>query len=137
MDNLPPITDEVLDECDALFTSSAWEGKAANEAEWRSQGQAVAWIDLKPTYVDCCAWGLFVPLPEPDHACIRIMRFVLLGGGQIRVQEKFAGPEHSVMQLDHNRNLDCPQCWDVFHYGRRLLIQAETGLVKVSGRLQG
>jgi hypothetical protein len=30
---------------------------------------------------------------EPDHACIRIIRFVLIGGGQIRVQEMFIDPK--------------------------------------------
>ena len=32
--------------------------------------------------------GYLRRLAEPEHACIRTIRFVLAGGGQIRVREK-------------------------------------------------
>jgi hypothetical protein len=135
--NIPELTDEELADCDALFTANAWEGKGQYEAEWRAQGQAVAWIDPKPHYINCCDWDHFGILREPEQACVRIMRFVLLGGGQIRVQEKFSAPGHRLMA--HHDFMNCRECWASYEYGRRLLIQAETpdGLVKVSGRLKG
>lgn len=109
---------------DQEFIDSAWSGKAKYEAQWRDEGRATAWIDPHPQWVNASDWDVYA-LTRPEIKTTRVLRFILLGGGQIRVTEKFFGPEDQT----------CKQC----RYGQRLLIKAETplGIVQVVGRIEG
>jgi hypothetical protein len=45
----PPLTAEESAEYDREWTASAWGGRAKYDAEWRRDGEAVAWIEPVPT----------------------------------------------------------------------------------------
>jgi Family of unknown function (DUF6011) len=75
------------------------------ELAWTKAGYCYAWmIDPEPTFCVAADWSmLFVDepdvhtfprpvlyaFPDPATPCTRILRFSLLGGGQIRTQEHF------------------------------------------------
>ena len=73
--------------------------KTEGEAKWRKEGYGITWVDLQPYWVSACDWMLW--LNDPKHECIRVMRFVLIGGGQIKVQERFyADPTTDLIRND-------------------------------------
>jgi hypothetical protein len=71
------------------------------EMNWSQLGHSFTWIDLEPTYTPVSDWsGIFsddcdsngcsmYAFPGPLKPCDRIIRFNLLGGGQIRSTEHF------------------------------------------------
>jgi hypothetical protein len=67
------------------------------ETKWQSSGWCFAWIDPEPTYCEAGDWRFLFDndgnythaFPAPAEPCNRIMRFSLLGGGQIRTTERF------------------------------------------------
>jgi Family of unknown function (DUF6011) len=65
------------------------------QGEWERKGLCFSWIDPEPTYCTASDWStLLTPdveeaFPDPKTPCIRIIRFSLLGGGQIRTIEHF------------------------------------------------
>jgi Family of unknown function (DUF6011) len=129
INNLPPLTDEESAAIDILFSESVVSEQRKLEAEFRAQGRVVVWIDQAPTYMDASSWDWYA-IESPTLPCKRIIRFILKGGGQIRVQEKFCeqdlGPGISPF-FGHD-----------FHYGIRLAIKAETpnGLVQTAGFIE-
>jgi uncharacterized protein DUF6011 len=133
---LPELTKEQLDEYEVEWIAAAWEGRAKYDAEWRSQGRAVAWIEPVPTHLSASGWDYYA-ISEPAQACIRIIRFVLRGGGQIRVQEMFCEPEYRILGEKHTMN--CPEWTKCYRYGRRLQVKAETpnGIRIAHGRIDG
>ena len=129
---VPRITDEELAQYEREWIASAWEGRAKYDAEWRGQGNAVAWIEPVPSHLTASGWDHYA-INEPDHACIRIIRFVLLGGGQIRVQEMFIDQKYRWEELNQ------PEVLKRYRYGRRLQVKAETpdGIRVAHGRIDG
>jgi hypothetical protein len=77
------------DEYEALWIESALESKAEAEAEWRRRGQTFAFVHPEPTYVSSADWWIYAVIPDPKAPCNRIIRFDLIGGGQIKSIEKF------------------------------------------------
>jgi hypothetical protein len=60
------------------------------------KGWCISWIDPEPTWATVSDWSMLFQketleyvFPDPDEPCIRILRFSLLGGGQIRAMENF------------------------------------------------
>jgi uncharacterized protein DUF6011 len=91
-DVVPHFTDEELptdEEFEARWIESALEDKADTEAEWLNQGMVFADIEPKPVYVTAIDWWLYADIPDPPAPCDRVLRFDLIGGGQIKVIEKF------------------------------------------------
>ena len=134
---LPEPTKEELDEYEKEWIAAAWRGRAEYDGEWRDQGKAVAWIEPVPTHLTASGWDWYALGGEPDHACIRTIRFVLLGGGQIRYQEKFCDLEYrSLMSSGSRFHPEYDAC---FRYGRRLQVKAETpdGIRIAHGRIEG
>src|SRR6516225_4221959 len=99
--------EEAYKRCQSLFASEqreldaherAWRRSALRhmqekQDEWEQKGLCFSWIDPEPTYCTVSDWSmLFIPdspdaehaFPDPQNPCIRIIRFSLLGGGQIR-----------------------------------------------------
>jgi hypothetical protein len=73
------------------------------EFKWKQRGDCFSWIDLAPDFWNVARWylllsssgGDYVEIPNPEFPCKRIMRFSMLGGGQIRTTEHFkATPAH-------------------------------------------
>jgi hypothetical protein len=63
--------------------------------EWEQRGLCFSWIDPEPTYCTVSDWSMLLTpdveeaFPDPKTPGIRIIRFSLLGGGQIRTTERF------------------------------------------------
>ena len=80
-----------------LWRRSALRRMQEKQDEWEQKALCFSWIDPEPTYCTVSDWSmLFTPdagaehaFPDPKTPCIRIIRFSLLGGGQIRTIEHF------------------------------------------------
>jgi hypothetical protein len=65
------------------------------ENEWTGHRYHFAWIDREPTFCTVSNWHMLfannceLAFPNPAAPCKRILRFSLLGGGQIRTIEHF------------------------------------------------
>jgi hypothetical protein len=76
----------------ALIRQSIIDDMREKEREWSSKEFCYSWIDPEPTFCPVSDWSTlfdknFEPaFPDPRNPCKRIMRFSLLGGGQIRQQ---------------------------------------------------
>lgn len=113
----------ISEEETSAYIASGWEAKTESEAKWRKEGYGITWVDLQPYWVSACDWMLW--LNDPKHECIRVMRFVLIGGGQIKVQERFyADPTTDLIRND-------------WAYGTCLTVKAETadGIAIAKGKL--
>ena len=79
------------DDCDyeADWIKSALESKTEAEAEWRRRRQTFAIVHPEPTYVSAADWHLYADIPDPEAPCDRVIRFDLIGGGQIKSVEHF------------------------------------------------
>src|SRR5262245_31030239 len=71
------------------FFESACHGVLLEEDYWRQCNLVWAWIDEKPVWVSAVDWEPPALLPTPEKPCVRTFRLSLLGGGQIKVVEKF------------------------------------------------
>jgi hypothetical protein len=84
-----------IEQTDTDFRTPVVREMREMEIYWQTQGYAFSWIDLEPTFEPAGSWDcLFTAtfddaFPRPKEPCIRIMRFSLLGGGQIRTKEHF------------------------------------------------
>jgi hypothetical protein len=67
------------------------------ENYWRQCNLVWAWIDGKPVWVSAADWDTWI-LPTPEKPCVRTFRLSLLGGGQIKVVEKFQPTEFSELR---------------------------------------
>jgi hypothetical protein len=103
--------------------ASGWEAKTESEAKWRKEGHGITWVDPQPDWVSACDWSPW--LDYPKHDCIRAMRFVLIGGGQIKVQERFYAESRINLMLNDSA------------YGQRLTVKVETadGIAITKGKL--
>ena len=113
----------ISEEETSAYIASGWEAKTEGEAKWRKEGYGITWVDLQPYWVSACDWMLW--LNDPKHESIRVMRFVLIGGGQIKVQERFyADPTTDLIRND-------------WAYGTCLTVKAETadGIAIAKGKL--
>ena len=84
----PPDSDNPPDVDETEFLESARAGMLYQQGQWRRNGQVFSWIDEEPRWVSASDWGTSI-LPEPEKPCLRRFRLSLIGGGQIRVTEKF------------------------------------------------
>jgi hypothetical protein len=85
-----PLTQEELD-FEAGCIQRALESKDKAEAEWRRKGFVYAYTDPKPCWVSVAEWDYLVsdtPI-EPKEPFDRVFRLDLVGGGQIKIVEKF------------------------------------------------
>jgi hypothetical protein len=81
--------EETLDEYEAACRASAIKGMRKEEARWQKRSLCFSWIDAEPVWVGVSEWRCFLgpEFGEVERPCKRIMRFALLGGGQIRTTE--------------------------------------------------
>jgi hypothetical protein len=99
---IPPISAEEMEAYTREFEADGLKAKAEMETLWRSTGQAFAWIDPVPTYMEEGDWSnlywhegdappytVHYHFPCPAIPARRILRLALLGGGQIRSSEQF------------------------------------------------
>jgi hypothetical protein len=122
------MTDTLIDDDDIEFRASAVRGMQKEEAEWRRAGKVFSWIDLEPDWVSAAEWymGSQWGYPaEPTAPCNRILRFSLIGGGQIKVTEEWRLRHHP----PYEPWLSC--------YEPRLAVKAHTeeGLSSAAGLL--
>jgi hypothetical protein len=119
------------------FIASCASGMREEEAKWRLAGKVLSWIDPEPVWVSAADWhwgteaeywygatesGARFPF-DPTEPCNRILRFSLIGGGQIKVNEEW-------------RFYRFPPMEDRLHTDRvRLSVKAHTedGLVSTTG----
>ena len=99
------------------FFESACHGILQQEDYWRQCNVVWAWIDERPVWVSAADWGQI--LPDPEKPCVRQFRLSLLGGGQIKVTEKFE------CFLFDDPQLACDER-QVICYEPKLRVQAET-----------
>jgi Family of unknown function (DUF6011) len=113
----------ITEEETSAYMASGWRAKTESEAEWQKEGHGISWVDLQPYWVSACDWSLWLDCPW--HECTRVIRFVLIGGGQIKVQERF--------YVDSRTN----RIVNDWTYGSRLTVKAETadGIAIVKGKL--
>jgi hypothetical protein len=79
-------------EDDDDFLQSSLRGMAKCESEWQAAGAIYSWIDPYPAWVSAGDWSEYLGdgFPrDPLKPCRRIIRFSLIGGGQIRVTEQW------------------------------------------------
>jgi hypothetical protein len=104
---------------DSSFEIWAIDHMREMESKWKQRGDCFSWIDSEPTFWCVADWYLMNPsnggdlveIPNPKLQCRRIMRFSMLGGGQIRTTEHFkATPSHWLTLLESPtcsaRNID-------------------------------
>jgi hypothetical protein len=94
---------------DDEFLESALAGMAKCESKWHAAHVTWSWIDPYPAWVSASDWSEYQGdgFPrDPSKPCKRIIRFTLIGGGQIRVVERwtdrplFDGDTHIWCELD-------------------------------------
>jgi hypothetical protein len=85
---LPEPTKAELDAMEADWTASALETRDETEASWRQQGKVFARVD-EPVYITAIDWDLYADVPNPPAPCERVIRLDMIGGGQVKVVEKF------------------------------------------------
>jgi hypothetical protein len=86
-----------LDEDEVGWRESCTQYMREKEAECLQKGYCFSWIDPEPTFCPASDYSLLftkdgnydIAFPNPDEPCTRILRFSLLGGGQIRAIEDF------------------------------------------------
>jgi Family of unknown function (DUF6011) len=81
----------VADDADGFF-ESACHGMLRCEDFWEQCGFVFAWIDPKPVWCSAADWFPYYENgfpPEPAEPLRRIFRLSLVGGGQIRVTERW------------------------------------------------
>jgi hypothetical protein len=132
--------EEELDEAEALWIESALKSKAKAEAEWRRQGKVFAIVHAEPTYVSAANWDFYAEIPDPEAPCDRVIRFDLIGGGQIKSIEHFEpwpnGGFSNVICYDHRLRVTA-HCGDSIKRARgefvcsNLLGPAETNCYSV------
>jgi hypothetical protein len=113
--------EQILDDDDyePLWIEGALRSRAEAEAEWRRRGQTFAMVHPEPVYVSDANWDINLGIPDPPAPCDRIIRFDLIGGGQIK------SIEHFVLWT-------CPNGWpsppsNVIHYDHTLHVTAHCG----------
>jgi hypothetical protein len=121
-------------EDDDEFLQSALQGMAKCESEWQAAGAIYSWVDPYPVWVSAGDWSgeyLGDGFPrDPLNPCRRIIRFSLIGGGQIRVTEPWT-----------DRQLYVGNGWykpeRIWCEDKKLLVSAHTdqGLHRYSGHL--
>jgi Family of unknown function (DUF6011) len=77
---------------DDEFLQWALEGMAECESKWHAAHVIYSWIDPYPVWVSSGDWSEYLGdgfLPDPLKPCRRVIRFSLIGGGQIRVTEQW------------------------------------------------
>src|ERR1700737_1162643 len=87
--------DRTQEEMDSDFSKSVIKDMREKETEWIKRGYCFSWIDPEPTWMTVSDWSMLFTndnkydqaFPDPEKPCVRIMRFSLLGGGQIRTIE--------------------------------------------------
>jgi hypothetical protein len=84
-------TDPKNDENGFEFFTSACHGMLEHEDYWAQCNLVWAWIDERPVWTSPVHWtcGEFGILPEPTRPETRHFWLSLVGGGQIRVSERF------------------------------------------------
>jgi hypothetical protein len=97
--SLPPgdsrPTPEEVEADVAEWTSWCAEHMREKEIAWTKAGYCYAWIDPEPTFCVAAHWSMLFDsdnnwaFPDPTTPGRRILRFSLLGGGQIRALECF------------------------------------------------
>lgn len=111
------------------FPANAREGMRRCEAEWTAASQRFAWIDLEPAWISAGDWSAYgrdgFP-QDPLKPCQRVIRFSLIGGGQIRVTEQWTDRK----LFDHDNEIWC-------ELDSKLLVSAHTdqGLRRYRGYL--
>lgn len=102
------------------------------ETEWKQHGLCYAWIDPEPAwapagqsswYYDYDPVSKEFGFPYPKTPCRRILRFSLLGGGQIRVIETW---KESDIDVNHDRT------WRAA-VGLRVTAHLPDGLIRTFG----
>ena len=94
-------TKEELRVAQIEFEQSCRRGMEELERRWRNAGRTIAWIDTEPKWLQLF-WDYDTSLlPQPAMPCRRILRFTLVGGGQLRIiqhwiarpdPDEFSGP---------------------------------------------
>jgi hypothetical protein len=101
-DDMHPTKAE-LDQNVVDWSESCIECVRGKEIEWNRKAYCFSWIDPEPTFCPASDWSMLftkdgnwdIAFPDPTEPCVRILRFSLLGGGQIRVIENFVAiPAH-------------------------------------------
>lgn len=83
------MTDEESAQYEANFIASALEAKAKAEAEWQRLGNVYAFVQPEPYWISFADWSIYANIEDPKVPCDRVIRLDLIGGGQIKVVEKF------------------------------------------------
>jgi hypothetical protein len=115
------MTDVSDEDFERLWIESALRSKAEAEAEWRRRGQVFAIVHPEPTYISAADWREYASIPDPPAPCDRIIRFDLIGGGQIKSVEHFVpwpdGIGSKVICYDHELRVTA-HCGDVINRAR-------------------
>jgi hypothetical protein len=121
MTDVSHFTEKEPADFEALWIESALESKAEAEAEWRRRGLVFAHVHSEPTYVSAANWDINNGIPDPETPCNRVIRFDLIGGGQIKSIEHFEpwpdGVVSRVICYDHELRVTA-HCSDVIKRAR-------------------
>jgi hypothetical protein len=97
-----PVSPEEQAKYEAEFLQSATNHKTAKEQDWQQNGIVFAWIDA-PEWVSAIEWELHGILPRVETPQTRTFRLSLLGGGQVKIAEKYVdsrGQIHVIEDYD-------------------------------------
>lgn len=89
------MTNDELREYETECIKWVREKAIATEAKWRARGYIFTWIDPEPDWITATDWSVFAGVRDPEHPSHRVFRFRLIGGGQIRVCEKWRLFDHA------------------------------------------
>ena len=126
MTDLAHFTDEEVAGWEAEWIEGARASKVEAEIEWRRQGKVFAILDDEPSYVAPCDWETYARIPDPETPCDRVIRFDLIGGGQIKSIEHFVPwsvpgdccpPLSHVTCYEHDLEVTA-HCGDIIKRGR-------------------
>jgi hypothetical protein len=139
--DLPPTTPEELAAAEREWIDSVLKHKAKMEAAWHRKGYVFSWIDPAPTHMDAGDWNALCwcegdqppytvhhHFPRPEVPTRRILRFSLLGGGQIRSIEVYQA-------ADDERNGGMRQLFPTWRtrWDLQVISQADARLISVGG----
>ena len=88
-DVVPHFTDEEVAGWEAEWIKGALASRDEIASAWRDWGGVFAHVHPEPTYVSAADWALYAGIPNPKDLCPRVIRFDLIGGGQLKVLETF------------------------------------------------
>jgi hypothetical protein len=134
---MPDITDEYdSDEYERECRDYVERSAIRHEAKWRDRGGFVSWVELEPEWLSVKhLWGMPDDgLPDPKAPCRRIFRLTLIGGGQLRVTEKFVWRRNfETGEIEHT-SFGSTICYEDPKLA--VIPHVEDGVVRASGLLK-